>query len=162
MDFKPIRRTWRGVTYDSQLETDWAATFQTWGLEYEYHPGWMLLDNGDRYEPDFLLDGDIVFEVKGDHDDRIDKAWRAASEFGLRVIVGRAGFVAPGSDLEYAGAVWEGHDKIWTLDMDSMVFVDSETLSGNENVAWSADYAYRETGLSGVRWFKAVGDDEAR
>ena len=86
MDYKAKRREWRGQTYDSQLEADWAATFTAWGMEFRYHPGRLFLSSGDVYEPDFQLEFGI-FEVKGDHDQRIDKAWRAKVESGRPVII---------------------------------------------------------------------------
>lgn len=146
------------MTYDSQLEADWASTFCAWGIEFDYHPGWMLLKNGDRWEPDFMLEGDIVFEVKGEHDHRIDKAWRAASEYGLKVIVGRSGWIPAGVDIEFSGAVWE--PEWWVLENRDgrLQFVDTRTVQPTGTCAFSASYAYAH-GKSGVRWFKAVGDD---
>jgi hypothetical protein len=153
VEIRPKPGAWRGVRYDSQLERDWAATFTMWGVEFVYHPGWVALEGGVRYEPDFQLEGDVVFEVKGDHGERVEKAWQAARELGLTVVVGRAGVVLGGNDVEVAGAVWEPKDVGLTRDM---VF----TKRREEIVYFSADVAYDE-GYDGVRWFKAVGEDLA-
>ncbi len=152
MDFKPIRAVWRGVQYDSQLESDWAATFTAWGMEFEYHPGRLFLSGGDIYEPDFHLNGDIIFECKGDHNDRIDKAWRASSELGLNVVIGRTGWLPAGTDVEVAGAVWEPEE--WRVVNDGSELVFKKDCDG----AASAVYAYARR-LDGIRMFKAVGED---
>lgn len=156
MDVKANPGPWKGCMYDSQLERDWAATFTMWGMEFRYHPGQMFLPDGSIWEPDFQLDGDIIFEVKGAHDDRLWKAW-AAREAGFNVIVGREGYVPPVADLEYAGAVWEPDEWVivnkgsklrWQLGADYEV-----------EASYSARLAY-ENGLHGIRFFKAIGEHE--
>lgn len=158
MDIKPIKRVWRGVEYDSQLEADWACTFAMWGMEHVYHPGTMVLSTGELWEPDFQLDEDIIFEVKGWHNERIEKAWTAAS-MGYRVVIGRAGLVPAGSDAEHAGAVWEPADRWMVVNKGSrIVFHDRDHAYVGSRPSWSADFAV-EHGLDGIRWFKAVGED---
>lgn len=161
MDIRAIRRVWRGIQFDSQLEADWAATFEAWGMEYHYHPGFMVFDDGVRWEPDFLLENDVVFEVKGEHNERLDKAKRAGLEFGLSVVIGRGGIIHPGMTVEAAGAVWE--PSRWAVRHDDearrSVFVDTDGLSDVSDLMWSADVALL-TGAEGIRCFKAVGDDE--
>lgn len=156
MDIKAIRRVWRGQQFDSQLEAHWAATFTQWGMEYVYHPGRVFLANNDIYEPDFQLDCDVIFEVKGEHDDRIDKAWRCAAETGIPVIVGRSGWLPAGSNLEYAGAVWEPDDWWVTNSGSRLCFTQDHDVEQDSATAYLA-YA---RGWNGIRMFKAVGDDQ--
>lgn len=159
MDFKPIRRVWRGVQYDSQLEADWAATFTAWGMEFRYHPGRLFLGNSDIYEPDFQLDGDIIFEVKGDHDQRVDKAWRAQLETGIPVIVGRGGWIPAASGIEYAGAVWEPEG--WVIERlvgGKLVWVREEEADPMRDKYYTAMYGFAR-GYEGIRMFKAIDGD---
>lgn len=101
-----------GHTYDSQLEADWAATLSKLGVEFIAHPGSLQLNDGDRYEPDFLLvNEDILLEVKGPHNDRLEKTVRASREFEKTILIGREGFViAFDAELETAGLVWHNAD----------------------------------------------------
>jgi hypothetical protein len=147
------RKVWRGVQFDSQLEADWYATLGVWGVDFVYHPGWVALSGGVVYEPDFQLEGDVLLEVKGGGNERIEKAWQAGRELGLTVVVARPGVVLGGNDVEGAGAVWEPKDVGLTKDL---VF----TKRREEIVYFSADVAYDE-GYDGIRWFKAVGEDLA-
>lgn len=156
MDYKAKRPIWRGQQFDSQLEADWAATLTAWGIEYKYHPGRLFLSNGDVYEPDFQLDGDVILEVKGDHDQRVDKAWRAALETGIPVIVGRGGWIPAASGIEYAGAVWEPEEWVVERVNGSLRWAREEDASGEKY--YTAMFGYAR-GYEGIRMFKAVGDE---
>ena len=145
------RVTWRGITFDSQLEADWCATFSAWDVEFVYHPGRLALDSGGVWEPDFQLDGDVVFEVKGEHNDRIEKA-DEARRMGFKVIVGRAGIVLGDNSVERAAAVWEPGG--WVFDDLQRMFVHWKDAS--EFRYWSADLPNPEQVIG---WHKAVGDD---
>lgn len=160
MDYKAIRRVWRGVQYDSQLEADWAATFMAWGMEFKYHPGRLYLST-DVWEPDFQLEGDILFEVKGDHDQRIDKAWRANVETGIPVIVGRSGWIPAGSGIEYAGAVWEPEEWVVVSIYEKLEWMRIEEATSAHEPKYSATYGFAR-GYEGIRMFKAVGEDEIK
>lgn len=158
MDVKPVRRVWRGVRFDSQLESDWCATFEAWGMEYEYHPGSICLADGTLYEPDFWLkqgNDDIVFEVKGPHDDRVEKPRLVAAQTSLKVLVGRGGYIPPGTSVERSGAVWEPSGWVVANRGSRLVFTDE--WENDADVCFSADVAYARD-LGGIRWFKAVGD----
>lgn len=157
-DLKAKRGSWRGVEYDSQLERDWAATLTMWGMEFVYHPGRVFLSNGDIYEPDFQLDCDMILEVKGAGNERLDKALRAGRETGIPVIVGRSSWMPGGSDLEYAGAVWEPAEYGVVRDGERLCF--RKGIEDVEAASWSAHLAFAR-GLEGIRFFKAVGDDRA-
>ena len=161
MDFKAIRRTWRGVTYDSALEADWAATLTAWGVEFRYHPGRIFLSNGDIYEPDFQVEGDLILEVKGDHDQRIDKAWRANVETGIPIIVGRSGWIPAASGIEYAGAVWEPEEWVIVNDNSRLRWEHVDNLNDARQAHYSAMFGFAR-GYEGIRMFKAVGDDEIK
>lgn len=165
MDFKPIRRTWRGVTYDSQLEADWSATLQTWGVAYVYHPGRIALPEGGVWEPDFQVDAggdDLLLEVKGAHNHRMDKV-EAARSAGYNVIVGREPMGPADPEVEVAGAVWEpGLDWFLIRDAGKTVrFHRRDNAMVGHLLGWSADVAL-EHRFDGVRMFKAVGDEDAR
>lgn len=155
-DFKVKRTIFRGTEYDSVLEADWAATLTMWGIEFVYHPGRIFLSNNDIYEPDFQLDCDMMLEVKGGHNERIDKAWRASTESGIPIVVGRASFLPAGTNMEYAGAVWEP-EEIAVVNVGSRVCFSTD-VPDVEQASWSAMWAYAR-GLSGIRMFKAVGDN---
>lgn len=158
MDYKAIRRIWRGQQYDSQLEADWAATFTAWGVEFRYHPGRIFLSNGDVYEPDFQLEGDVIFEVKGSHDQRVDKAWRANVETGIPVIVGRGGWIPAASGIEYAGAVWEPEEWVVTRSSGKLVWVREVDANPADENYYTAMYGFAR-GYEGIRMFKAVDED---
>lgn len=147
------RPRWRGQQFDSQLEADWAATFTAWGMEYEYHPGRLYLSSGDVWEPDFHVDGDIVFEVKGALNDRIQKAWQASAD-GYNVIVGRSPWIPAGSDLETAGAVWEPEHWVVANVGSKLLFTQEQREDGS----YTAMLAFAR-GWEGIRMFKAVGED---
>lgn len=107
---------WQGLTYDSQLEADWACTLESWGIKAKHHPGSFTLPHGlGRYEPDFLLENGVLAEVKGPSDDRLWKPEEAAKETGLPVVILRPGLVIPGTDNESAGATWHG-TRLWGLE----------------------------------------------
>ncbi len=81
-DLTPIRRWYRGVHFRSTLEADWAATFYALGITWCYEPeAYVLLDGEPPYSPDFWLPAQHVwFEVKGPHNDRLDKTLRFAEQ----------------------------------------------------------------------------------
>lgn len=74
MKIDSIPTTYRGITFASTLEADWAATFDFYGWTWEYEPVGVKLDDGQWYRPDFYLPTQRVWaEVKGPHNERIDK-----------------------------------------------------------------------------------------
>ena len=97
---------WQGTVFDSQLEADWAATLDSWGMKVDYHPGKIMLSTG-WWEPDFIA-GDVMLEAKGPGGDRLWKPAEAEKTHGLGVVILRPGLVVAGSDNETAGAVWHG------------------------------------------------------
>ncbi len=151
-DIKVKRPVWNGHQLDSQLECDWMHTLDMWGMEYVYHPGRIVFNDGSFYEPDFQLDGDILLEVKGGHDARIHKPL-LAREMGHNVIIARSGFVPAGSNVEYAGAVWDDEDWVVVQEADRRPrFVrDGPGVSG----LVTAHLAYARA-IPGIRMFKAV------
>lgn len=162
-ELKANRVTWRGQQYDSQLEADWAATFTQWGMLYVYHPGRLFLSDGVVWEPDFQLDGDVVFEVKGAHNNRIEKVVAAGDETDLQIIVGRTGWMPSGSDLEHAGAVWEPDEWVVANYNGRVVFerasnMHPEGMYYPTYLYYSAPYA-SEYELMGIEMYKAVGED---
>lgn len=110
MTVTPIPTTYRGTRFASTLEADWAATFDWFGWKWEYEPVAVQIGDGRAYQPDFYLPAHRTWcEVKGPHNERLDKAvalqdtltydgWEWASEL---VVVLRA--PGPGNT-----AVWHG------------------------------------------------------
>jgi len=64
---------YRGTLFRSTLEADWAATFDAWNWYWQYEP--VAISIGDQaYRPDFYLPNfDVWCEVKGPHNQRMDK-----------------------------------------------------------------------------------------
>jgi hypothetical protein len=66
---------YRGIKFRSNLEADWAATFDSWHWDWQYEPAAVELRNGELYRPDFCLPAQRVWcEVKGPHNERLEKA----------------------------------------------------------------------------------------
>ena len=154
------RVTWRGTTYDSQLEADWHATLITWGVEAVYHPGRIYL--GDTvWEPDFQVDAgddDLLLEVKGWGNHRIEKVDEARAQ-GFNVIVGRPGIVVGGNEVEFAIAHWEGDFNV--VKRDHHMFVRDGQELPDDTVFCSAETALARN-ATGIRSFKAVEASEVR
>jgi len=83
MTIKAVPTTYAGTRFQSTLEADWAATLDNLNIQWQYEPEAVQLPNGLRYRPDFYLPELTTWlEVKGPHNDRLDKAeeLRAATE----------------------------------------------------------------------------------
>lgn len=71
---RAVPMTYRGTVFRSTLEADWAATFDELGWGWSYEPVALRVDNGPGYLCDFHLPAlDAWCEVKGPHDQRLDK-----------------------------------------------------------------------------------------
>lgn len=91
-DIQAVPLHYHGVTFRSTLEADWAATFDALGWQWQYEPWAVQLGKGLRYLADFRLPGQRVWcEVKGPHDERIDKPRK------LHAVIGDNDL--PGADL---------------------------------------------------------------
>ena len=65
MDIKPIETIYNGYRFRSRLEARWAVFFDAIGINYEYEPDGVLVENGEYYLPDFYLPQfHCYFEVK--------------------------------------------------------------------------------------------------
>src|SRR5262245_10502329 len=72
---RSIKTTYRGVLFASTLEADWAKTLDAMRIVWEYEPEGVTLPDGQRYRCDFYLPRIRTWlEVKGPHDQRLDKA----------------------------------------------------------------------------------------
>ena len=75
---KAIKTSYGGVTFRSRLEARWAHAFDKHEIVWEYEPEWFNFElDGTEYNylPDFLLpDSALYVEVKGSHNERLDKA----------------------------------------------------------------------------------------
>lgn len=83
-----------GVRFKSVLEARWAKTFERWGVPWRYEAARIVLPRSGRvWIPDFYLPReDIMIEVKGDHNERLDKVYEAQREWPhLKMAVGRLG-----------------------------------------------------------------------
>ncbi len=66
---------YKGITFRSALEADWARTFDALGIYWQYEPMALQLPSGQLYLPDFFLPNLHCWaEVKGPHWERLDKA----------------------------------------------------------------------------------------
>lgn len=69
-----VPQTYKGVTFASTLEADWAATFDWYDIAWSYEPVALRLSDGKLYRCDFWLPNQRIWcEVKGPHELRIDK-----------------------------------------------------------------------------------------
>jgi hypothetical protein len=50
-----IPTTYKGITFRSRTEARWSIFFTVMGIEWEYEPEGLELENGARYLPDFYL-----------------------------------------------------------------------------------------------------------
>jgi hypothetical protein len=83
VSIKPIPTVYRGVTFASTLEADWAATFDAFQWKWQYEPVGIELPDGQRYRPDFYLPTQRVWcEVKGPHNERLEKPSRLQRAIG--------------------------------------------------------------------------------
>lgn len=74
MDIRPIPLTYKGITFRSTLEADWAATLDALGIYWQYEPIALQLPSGQHYLPDFYLPNLHTWaEVKGPHWERLTK-----------------------------------------------------------------------------------------
>lgn len=74
MNIRPVPLTYKGVTFRSTLEADWAATFDELGIYWQYEPIALQLPSGQHYLPDFYLPNLHTWaEVKGPHWERLEK-----------------------------------------------------------------------------------------
>lgn len=72
---------YRDTLFRSTLEADWAATFDEFGWGWTYEPMAIRVNGGAPYLCDFHLPAmDVWAEVKGPHDERIDKVRALARE----------------------------------------------------------------------------------
>lgn len=61
-----IPTTYRGITMRSRLEAGWAATLDSYSIEWHYEPHLLKLASGELYLPDFWLPAlGTVLEAKG-------------------------------------------------------------------------------------------------
>jgi hypothetical protein len=84
---KPIETQYKGYRFRSRLEARWAVFFDTLGYDWEYEPEGFELAGGERYLPDFRVEGWWV-EVKPMTGglDQFEKAQRFAEQSGEAVL----------------------------------------------------------------------------
>jgi len=76
-----IPTTYAGVEFRSRLEADYAATFDSIKLGWQYEPEGFKLSDGTWYSPDFYLPAARAWvEVKGDHHERESKVEQFATD----------------------------------------------------------------------------------
>lgn len=75
MKYTPQEHDLFGVRFRSSLEAAWATFFNDCNEPWEYEQYTFTVGNNARYTPDFYLpDSDTFIEVKGAHDERLEKA----------------------------------------------------------------------------------------
>jgi hypothetical protein len=147
---------YRGTQFRSTLEADWAATFDSLGWHWQYEPVAVQLEVGGAYLCDFHLPTQRVWcEVKGPHDERIDKVHAFYDQLEpdpwnirrpLVVILRPAG---PGDAATWHG-VTEGQDIVITRcpECQHYCFMDVAGAwqcrrgcrNGGDNKFWRAEY----------------------
>lgn len=139
---KPIRTKYRGITFRSTLEADWAATLDSLRIGWQYEPQGLTLSSGVLYRPDFYLPAiGTWLEVKGPGVPGAEKAIELAdaircSCFGsdldndVRVDDGQDWFLA--SDL--CECRWPGGEKV-VIGLPSVPGIDGKSY-GHGYTAW--------------------------
>lgn len=61
---KVIETHYAGYHFRSRLEARWAVFFDTMKIKWQYEPEGYVLENGEWYLPDFLLEDSLYAEVK--------------------------------------------------------------------------------------------------
>jgi hypothetical protein len=78
---KALPTLYRGVTFRSRLEADWAATLDSLDIAWDYEPEGYKLSDGTYYSPDFYLPASGAWlEVKGAHMERVSKVEQFAAD----------------------------------------------------------------------------------
>jgi len=71
---RAIKTNYKGILFQSTLEADWAKNLDKMRIIWEYEPEGVKLPDGQNYRPDFYLPMLTTwFEVKGPHNERLDK-----------------------------------------------------------------------------------------
>lgn len=77
---RSIATTYAGVRFVSTLEADWAKNLDALAIAWSYEPEGVKLPDGQNYRCDFWLPHITTWlEVKGPHNQRIDKPARLAA-----------------------------------------------------------------------------------
>lgn len=129
--------SYRGTRFRSTLEADWAATFDSWGMTWQYEPVALELEDGTQYLPDFFLPLVQVWtEVKGPHDERLDKPealntqiWTGDWPIEPFVVVLRP--PGPGDR-----AVWEGCNPSMNITISDCPHCDTSLSFADFNGPW--------------------------
>lgn len=84
MKIKPIETWYAGTLFKSTVEADWAATFDSLNWWWQYEP--VALSVGPHaYRPDFYLPTQRIWgEVKGPHNERLEKALALADALHMQ------------------------------------------------------------------------------
>ena len=122
--------------FDSALEYRWDCVLRSLSLSPQHHPGSLPLPNGERYEPDFLLEP-YLLEVKGDHNERIHKPKLAQEHYQKPIIVLRKGIISSTSDQEVEYATWD----ITYVLRDSHGFLPADSAAQGDYISGDA-YLY--------------------
>lgn len=78
---RAIPTVYRGTQFRSRLEASWAAHFDARRMPWRYEPEGFTLRDGTNYLPDFYLPTARAWaEVKGNHNERLDKMELFAAE----------------------------------------------------------------------------------
>lgn len=80
MAIRAIPKVYSGVRFASTLEADWASNLDAMRMVWEYEPEGVVLGDGQYYRPDLYLPRLSTWvEVKGPHNERIDKPGKLAA-----------------------------------------------------------------------------------
>lgn len=78
---RAIPKEYSGVLFRSTLEADWAYNLDRMKMRWQYEPEGVKLSTGSYYRPDVYLPLLTTWvEVKGPHDERIEKPHQLAAD----------------------------------------------------------------------------------
>lgn len=111
-----IPTTYKGITFRSRTEARWSIFFDHMGIEWEYEPEGLELQNGARYLPDFYLPRfRFWIEVKPTGEilqrERKSITFSAVADLDLLLLVG-------GPECKEYSAVC-GYETDWTFCLDT-------------------------------------------
>ena len=126
-EIKAIETEYNGYRFRSRLEARWAVFFDAMGIKYEYEPEGYVLQDGERYLPDFRLhvrhrsstdeNEPVYAEVKGVLSPKDKKKCDEFSKFYPLILLGNI----PADANEYMGDYCKFNDEFfsyWFIDGD--------------------------------------------
>jgi len=114
-----IETSYKGYRFRSRQEARWAVFLDRAGIKWDYEPEGYVLEGGEPYLPDFLLEPNTPqatwLEIKGKFPDgeEITKAKKLADGTGIRTYLYFGSFKAPGAGLTAQIKTWNDFFQEW-------------------------------------------------